>query len=165
MPSFTPIRAAAQSALRLASTPTTRTLRTSHPAATTLLSRRPLSTTPTRLAYKDDQDRRSLKPRAHEYTGSGSDEEAAHNADSAFNPDKTRPEQERTTAGAGGKAGDNPLEVSPANHEVSKGGQGAMEDKPQQGHKSNKSTSSTAAAAARTRGAALGRRDKLDGLL
>ncbi|KAK7976577.1 ketoacyl-synt-domain-containing protein [Apiospora arundinis] len=121
-----------------------------------MLSRRPLSTTSPRPAYKDDQDRRSLKPRAHEYTGSGSDEEAAHNADSAFNPDKTRPEQERTTAGAGGKAGDNPLEVSPANHEVSKGGQGAMEDKPQQGHKSNKSTSSTASGGGANKGGGSG---------
>ncbi|KAK8098523.1 uncharacterized protein PG998_014009 [Apiospora kogelbergensis] len=122
---------------------------TSSPATTVMiLSPRPLSTSSTRMAYKDDQDRKSVKPRAHEYTGSGSDEEAANNADAAFNPDKTRPEQEKTTASAGGKTGDNPLEVSPANHEVSKGGQGAMEDKPQQGHKSNKSFSSSSSSGA-----------------
>ncbi|KAK8069616.1 hypothetical protein PG994_006232 [Apiospora phragmitis] len=139
MPSFTPFRTAAHSALRLAS----RSPRTATPATTTL--RQPLSTSAApRMAYKDDQDRNSVKPRAHEYTGSGTDEQVANNADAAFNPDKTGPEEAMETASKGNKktgSGDsgNPLDVSPANQEVSKGGQGAMEDKPQQGNQNKKS--------------------------
>ncbi|KAK7931766.1 hypothetical protein PG985_002478 [Apiospora marii] len=138
MPSFTPFRTAAHSALRMTSrTPRTPTLAT-----------RPLSTSAARMAYKDDQDRTSVKPRAHEYTGSGTDEQVSDNADAAFNPNKTGPEEAMKTAGKGNKKTDsadgtgdsgNPLGVSPANKEVSQGGQGAMEDKPQQGNQNRKS--------------------------
>ncbi|ORY62549.1 uncharacterized protein BCR38DRAFT_317955, partial [Pseudomassariella vexata] len=72
------------------------------------------------LPYKNDQDRESVKPRAHEYTGSGSDDGAAAQEDAAFNPDKTSPEEAKKTAGKGQAEGDsNPLEVSPANKDVS----------------------------------------------
>ncbi|KAK8045194.1 hypothetical protein PG993_005218 [Apiospora rasikravindrae] len=146
MPSFTPFRTAAHSALRLAS----RSPRT----ATPMLQRQPLSTSAARMAYKDDQDRNSVKPRAHEYSGSGTDEQAAENTDAAFNPNKTGPEEARETAGKGNKKTDkadgtgdsgNPLGVSPANKEVSMGGQGAMEDKPQQGNQDKKSGGSRGA--------------------
>lgn len=143
MPSFAPFRTAAHSALRMIS----RSPRTS-PA-----TMRPLSISAARMAYKDDQDRTSVKPRAHEYTGSGTDEQVSDNPDAAFNPDKTSPEAAMKTAGKGNKKhkdadgtgeSGNPLGVSPANKEVSMGGQqGAMEDKPQQGDQSKKSVSST----------------------
>ncbi|TLD33172.1 hypothetical protein PspLS_00628 [Pyricularia sp. CBS 133598] len=65
-----------------------------------------------RMPYKDDQDRESLKPRAQEYSKSeGGDNEVAK-TDTAFNPNKTRPETEK-------KAGGEPLEASPANKDIS----------------------------------------------
>ena len=72
-----------------------------------------------RFPYKDDQDRESLKPRANEYTKSGSDEEVAANSEAAFDPKKTSPEEEQATAGAGTDPG-NPLEASPSNQEFNK---------------------------------------------
>jgi hypothetical protein len=89
---------------------------------------RPFASTPIlRYPYKDDQDRESLKPRAQEYSKSGSDEEVAANEEAAFDPSKTRPEQEKEAAGKG-NAG-NPLETSPANQAVAHGGRGVEEDK------------------------------------
>lgn len=93
--------------------------------------------------YKDDMDRESLKPKPHEYTGSGTDEQTAQNPDAAFNPNKTSPEEERRAAGADG-SGQNPLDVSPADHDLAKGGQGKMEDKPQQGSKNRSSGGASA---------------------
>ncbi|KAI0102318.1 hypothetical protein GGR51DRAFT_562755 [Nemania sp. FL0031] len=87
------------------------------------------------LPYKDDMDRESLKPRAHEYTQSGTDDETARqHDDAAFNPDKTAPETERDTAaeGAAQKGKLNPLEASPADHDFAKGGR-ETEGKPQRG--------------------------------
>jgi hypothetical protein len=77
-----------------------------------------LSTTRSRFAAKDTQDKDSLKPISNEYSKSGSDDEAAQ-SDAAFNPNKTSPESAEATAEgeAGGKA--NPLSVSPGNPEVS----------------------------------------------
>ncbi|CAJ2504860.1 Uu.00g122540.m01.CDS01 [Anthostomella pinea] len=83
------------------------------------------------LPYKDDQDRNSLKPRAHEYTGSGTDEGTAANEDAAFNPDKTSPEAAKETAGKGNDT--NPLEVSPANPDTAKAGRGKEDDRPHGG--------------------------------
>jgi len=91
--------------------------------------------------YKDDMDRESLKPKAHEYTQSGTDDEtAAEHSDAAFNPNKTSPETEKDTAaeGAKQKTKDNPLESSPANHSFAEGGKGTSESKPSIG-KSKKS--------------------------
>lgn len=76
----------------------------------------------TRMAYKDDQKRESLKPKAHDYTISGTDEEVAASEDAAFNPNITSPEAAKETAGEGDGAG-NPLEFSPANKEMAGGGQ------------------------------------------
>ncbi|KAI0477460.1 hypothetical protein GGR56DRAFT_409997 [Xylariaceae sp. FL0804] len=87
------------------------------------------------LPYKDDQDRESLKPRAHEHTGSGSDEEAAAHTDAAFNPDKTSPEAAKKTAEQSRSGHQNPLEVSPANRDVAEAGRGKEEDKPHGGQK------------------------------
>ncbi|KAI0022789.1 hypothetical protein F4780DRAFT_777254 [Xylariomycetidae sp. FL0641] len=95
-------------------------------------SRRALTqTAAARLPYKDDMDRESLKPKAHEYTHSGTDEQTAQNPDAAFNPDKTSPEAERETAGQGNAS--NPLGASPANKEFAEAGQGKPEDKPHGG--------------------------------
>jgi len=76
------------------------------------------STTPTRFAQKDAQDKDSLKPRSTEYSKSGSDDAAAH-SDAAFDPNKTSPEEAEKTAEkeAGGKKND--LNVSPGNKDIS----------------------------------------------
>jgi hypothetical protein len=89
------------------------------------------------MPYKDDQDRESLKPRAQDYSKSGSDDATAANEDAAFNPSKTRPEQEKETAGVGNEG--NPLEASPANKEFAESGRGKAEDKP--GHQGAKPAS------------------------
>ncbi len=68
--------------------------------------------------YKDDQDRNSLKPRASDQTKSASDGDVAAHEDAAFNPKKTRPEEEKDAAGK--KTDSNPLEVSGANQDISK---------------------------------------------
>jgi hypothetical protein len=84
----------------------------------TIVRPRFLSTTPTRLAQKDAQDKDSLKPRSTEYSKSGSDDGAAH-SDAAFDPNQTSPEEAEASAEkeAGGK--DNSMNVSPGNKEIS----------------------------------------------
>ena len=112
-----------------------RLTRTTRPST---LTPRFLSTTPTRFAQKDAQDKDSLKPRSTEYSKSGSDDGAA-SSDAAFNPDKTSPEEAEATAEreAGGK--DNSLNASPGNQEVSEpnspgvGGNGGAPDKKSSG--------------------------------
>jgi hypothetical protein len=97
-----------------------------------------LSTTPTRFASKEAQDKDTLAPRSTEYSKSGSDDEAAK-SDAAFNPNKTSPEEAEATAEreAGGK--DNSLNASPSNPDISKpnspgvGGNGGAPDKKQSG--------------------------------
>lgn len=49
-------------------------------------------------ATKDAQDKDSLKPRATEYSKSGSDDAAAHD-DAAFDPNQTKPETEQKNMG------------------------------------------------------------------
>jgi hypothetical protein len=101
-------------------------------------TRRFLSTTPTRFAQKDAQDKDSLKPRSTEYSKSGSDDAAA-SSDAAFNPNKTSPEEAEATAEReqGGK--DNSLNASPGNEEISRpndpnvGGHGGAPKKKQSG--------------------------------
>ncbi|KZZ94272.1 hypothetical protein AAL_05239 [Moelleriella libera RCEF 2490] len=78
------------------------------------LALRPYHTTPpTRRPYKDSQDRESLKPEANEYTRSGRDTDvtkddphAAFGQDGAKSPEAAK--------------GDDPLQASPANQELSK---------------------------------------------
>ena len=60
---------------------------------------RPLHQSTCLRARKDTQDKDSLKPEASEYSKSGSDDKAAAMDDAAFNPDKTRPEEEHNSAG------------------------------------------------------------------
>ncbi len=71
-----------------------------------------------RYPRKDSQDKDSINTEATEYSKSGSDDQSARNQDAAFDPDVTSPEGEKDAAGKG--KGGNPLDVSPANREVSK---------------------------------------------
>ncbi|EKD15199.1 hypothetical protein MBM_06415 [Drepanopeziza brunnea f. sp. 'multigermtubi' MB_m1] len=82
---------------------------------------RPLSHSAIR-AYprKDSQDKDSIDTEATEYSKSGSDDAAARQEKAAFDPSTTDPQQEKEIAGAGNEESGNPLEVSPANPEVSK---------------------------------------------
>ncbi|TVY31036.1 hypothetical protein LHYA1_G000206 [Lachnellula hyalina] len=70
---------------------------------------------------KDSQNKDSIDTEATEYTKSGTDDQTAANEDAAFNPDITSPEAEKKAAGKGneGKTNGNPLEVSPANRDIS----------------------------------------------
>ncbi|KAL2174462.1 uncharacterized protein P884DRAFT_263461 [Thermothelomyces heterothallicus CBS 202.75] len=70
------------------------------------------------LSYKDDQDRRSLKPRPSEGTKSGSDDQVAEKTEAAFNPNMTSPEEAKESAAK--HSNGNPLEASGANQEFSK---------------------------------------------
>ncbi|KAI0459031.1 hypothetical protein F5B21DRAFT_337419 [Xylaria acuta] len=96
-----------------------------------------------RIPYKDDMDRESLKPKAHESTQSGTDDEmASQHGDAAFNPDKTAPETEKETAaqGAAQQNKQNPLDASPADHTFAAGGDTTgSEGRPQQAGKSKRS--------------------------
>lgn len=98
--------------------------RTRSTTTTTLSSglTRLLSTTTPRLARKGAEDKDSLQPSRSEYSQTGTDDAAAVNEDAAFNPSKTRPEDEVDTAGKNKKdnpQGGNPLDVSPGNQGVS----------------------------------------------
>ncbi|KAI1496698.1 hypothetical protein F5X99DRAFT_413871 [Biscogniauxia marginata] len=124
-------RARVPLALRLTTTTTNR-----HPVPQQQ-QRRPIHR-PAALArpYKDDMDRESLKPKAHEYTHSGTDDQVAASEDAAFDPDKTSPEAQKDTAGAEASEGTtNPLEASPANRDFAGAGAGGgkKEDRPQHG--------------------------------
>ncbi|ROW03484.1 hypothetical protein VSDG_01306 [Cytospora chrysosperma] len=78
----------------------------------------PFHTAPAaRLAYKDDQNRESLKPQSTQGSMSGTDQDAA-DSDAAFDPSTTRPEREKEQARE--PSGGNPLETSGANQEKSK---------------------------------------------
>ncbi|KAK5995028.1 hypothetical protein PT974_03420 [Cladobotryum mycophilum] len=72
----------------------------------------------TQSAYKDTQDRNTVKPTTDEGTRSGRDEDVSKQHDASYNPSKTKPETERDTAGVGNEI--NPLEASGANQEFSK---------------------------------------------
>ncbi|KAF2239566.1 hypothetical protein EV356DRAFT_528154 [Viridothelium virens] len=93
-----------------------------------LYSRRPLhSSIPSLLPRKDAQGKDDLTPESNEYSKSGSDAQSAQVEKAAFDPSKTSPEEQHDTAGQ--EAGSvsttqssgqsNPLNVSPANQEVS----------------------------------------------
>lgn len=73
------------------------------------------------LPYKDDQDRESLKPRSTEGTKSSSDDDAAAQTDTAFDPSTTRPEAEKESARRESKQkdGPSPLESSGADQGTS----------------------------------------------
>lgn len=70
-----------------------------------------------RLPYKDDQDRESVKPKSTEGSLSGTDGDAAA-SDAAFDPSTTGPEEAKDQADKG--SGGNPLETSGAKPSKSK---------------------------------------------
>lgn len=91
---------------------------TTSPLQSSSSSSSPFHTAPAaRLAYKDDQDRESLKPQSTQGSMSGTDQDAA-DSDAAFDPSTTRPEREKEQARE--PSGGNPLETSGANQEKSK---------------------------------------------
>ncbi|KAI9650809.1 hypothetical protein NHQ30_000842 [Ciborinia camelliae] len=91
------------------------------------LTRNFSSTPPPQSPRKDSQHKDSINTEATEYSKSGTDDAAAREEEVAFDPSVTSPEMERKRAGKGkgkgGKGGEgkaNPLDVSPANTEVSR---------------------------------------------
>ena len=68
------------------------------PIARVVNNTRPLSYTSQFLARKDAQDKDSLKPEPNEYSKSGSDDEAARIEETAFDPNKTSPEEQHASA-------------------------------------------------------------------
>ncbi|MCJ1282407.1 hypothetical protein MMC26_001730 [Xylographa opegraphella] len=88
--------------------------RLSHPA-------HPFSTTSRSLYPRaDSQHKDSMNTEAQEYAKSGTDVDAANQDNAAFDPSKTDPTEQKEEAGKGKGDSSNPLEVSPANPEVSK---------------------------------------------
>ncbi|MCJ1430865.1 hypothetical protein MMC27_000215 [Xylographa pallens] len=85
------------------------------------LPARPFSTA-SRTFYPraDSQHKDSMNTEAQEYAKSGTDVDAANQDSAAFDPSKTDPMQQKEEAGKGKGDASNPLEVSPANPEVSK---------------------------------------------
>lgn len=99
----------------------------SRPSPSSFRALRSFSQTPfSRFPRKDSQDRTSINTEATEYSKSGTDDGAAKQEEAAFDPDITDPKKEETVAGEGQGSG-NPLDVSPANPEVSKQGRGEAE--------------------------------------
>ncbi|KAL8853953.1 MAG: hypothetical protein Q9221_001261 [Calogaya cf. arnoldii] len=92
--------------------------------SSTPLNTRSLSQT-TSLSYprKDSQDKDSINTEATEYSKSGTDDASARQEDTAFDPGVTDPGAQKDKVGGktgdNSQASDNPLEVSPANHDVS----------------------------------------------
>lgn len=86
---------------------------------------RPFSQTRIPAARKDAQGKDDMKVEPNEYSKSGSDNAAAAVEETAFSPDKTSPEEQHASAGKESEKESNPLDVSPANHDVSqpRGGQ------------------------------------------
>lgn len=60
---------------------------------------RPFSQRSQTLARKDTQDKDSMKIEPNEYSKSGSDNAAAETSDTAFDPNKTSPEEQHDSAG------------------------------------------------------------------
>ncbi|KAE8453439.1 hypothetical protein EG329_010300 [Mollisiaceae sp. DMI_Dod_QoI] len=73
---------------------------------------------PATYPRKDSQDKDSINTEATEYSKSGTDDESARQEQAAFDGNTTDPGKEKDIAGEGEP--ENPLEVSPANPEVSK---------------------------------------------
>lgn len=71
------------------------------------------------MAQKDAQNKDSLNPRSTEYSKSGSDDFSAATEKAAFDPSSTSPEEAMDTADKESGEETSPLDVSPANQEVS----------------------------------------------
>jgi len=124
--------------LRLSARRVTHQTRPLYPSLT--LQIRPLHQTSLRgLPRKGSQDKDSIDTEATEYTKSGTDDEAAHQDEAAFDPNKTSPENMKEKAGEGNEESGNPLEVSPANTDVS---EGAGAEQPERGGGAEKSAGS-----------------------
>jgi len=96
-------------------------LRQTCPSGTRIASVRHLHrATPLSYPRKDDQDKDSINTESTEYSKSGSDAAAAGVEEAAFDPKKTSPEDEKKTADKESGDDPNPLDVSPANADVSK---------------------------------------------
>jgi len=92
----------------------------SRTSPSSIRSLRPFSQTPLpRFPRKGSEDRNDIDTEATEYSKSGTDDASARQEKASFDPKTTDPEKEKKVAGEGEGAG-NPLEVSPANPEVSK---------------------------------------------
>ncbi|KAL8874376.1 MAG: hypothetical protein Q9174_000275 [Haloplaca sp. 1 TL-2023] len=61
-----------------------------------------------------------MNTEATEYSKSGTDDASARHEDTAFDPSTTDPGHQKDKAGENAGASGNPLEVSPANHDISK---------------------------------------------
>ncbi|KAF8864827.1 hypothetical protein BDZ45DRAFT_494450 [Acephala macrosclerotiorum] len=68
---------------------------------------------------KGSEDKDSINTEATEYSKSGTDDTSARQEQAAFDPNTTDPQKEKKVAGEEEGSG-NPLDVSPANPEVSK---------------------------------------------
>ena len=104
-------------------------LRKTCPAGTRISTNRPQSphsvrpfhaAPATRFPRKDSQHKDSINTEATEYSKSGTDDAAARQEEAAFDPSQTDPGAEKQTAGEGTGSGGNPLDVSPANQDISK---------------------------------------------
>ncbi|KAL8905061.1 MAG: hypothetical protein Q9207_002876 [Kuettlingeria erythrocarpa] len=73
-----------------------------------------------RYPRKDSQHKDSISAEATEYSKSGTDDESARQEDIAFDPSTTDPGEQKDEVEERTGASGNPLEVSPANHDVSK---------------------------------------------
>ncbi|KAK4635354.1 hypothetical protein CLAFUW4_02279 [Fulvia fulva] len=85
------------------------------------LSTRSFTSTSIRPNDKQNMmDKDSINTDSREYSKTGGDDSTAATEDAAFNPNKTSPEEEHATASreSGGES-NNPLNVSPANKEIS----------------------------------------------
>ncbi|RDL37168.1 uncharacterized protein BP5553_04601 [Venustampulla echinocandica] len=106
-----------------------------------LTSRQPFSTSSVSQAKKGE-DINEINTSKTEYTRSGTDDQAARQKEAAFSPDTTSPGEERELAGKGTGQHGNPLDVSPANRDVSKTrvpDEGGPERSPREGSKDKKS--------------------------
>ncbi|MCJ1224423.1 hypothetical protein MMC12_001068 [Toensbergia leucococca] len=72
-----------------------------------------------RYPRKDSQHKDSMNVEANEYSKSGTDDQAARQEEAAFDPQTTDPQAQKEVAGEGGGDEGNPLDVSPANPDVS----------------------------------------------
>ena len=85
-----------------------------------------------RLPYKDDMDRESLKPKTHENTQSGTDDQVAEYTEAAFDPHKTDPDSERAAAAREDRSQPghaSPIDESAANRDFAANTTGAREDR------------------------------------
>ncbi|KAL8754021.1 MAG: hypothetical protein Q9199_004635 [Rusavskia elegans] len=90
------------------------------PTPSTPLHPRSLSqTTSLRHPRKDSQHKDSINTEATEYSKSGTDDASARQEDTAFDPSVTDPGAQKDKVGDKTGVSDNPLEVSPANNEIS----------------------------------------------